>query len=141
MAMERRKFLFRSVQASALLLVSGNMLASALPIFNPIKKKKMYFHYLLFWLRDDLSELEVKEFENFFEGLKKLPYQKNLRYGKPSASSPRSVLDNTFTYNASMEFDSLEELEAYGKLPEHLALVEKYKPFFDRMLVYDTAYN
>ncbi|SEH35007.1 Dabb family protein [Chryseobacterium culicis] len=139
--MERRKFLFRSVQASALLLVSGNMLASALPIFNPIKKKKMYFHYLLFWLRDDLSELEVKEFENFFEGLKKLPYQKNLRYGKPAASSPRSVLDNTFTYNASMEFDSLEELEAYGKLPEHLALVEKYKPFFDRMLVYDTAYN
>ncbi|WP_164723318.1 MULTISPECIES: Dabb family protein [Chryseobacterium] len=139
--MERRKFLFRSVQASALLLVSGNLLASALPIFNPIKKKKMYFHYLLFWLRDDLSELEVKEFENFFEGLKKLPYQKNLRYGKPAASSPRSVLDNTFTYNASMEFDSLEELEAYGKLPEHLALVEKYKPFFDRMLVYDTAYN
>ncbi|UKB84199.1 Dabb family protein [Chryseobacterium sp. MEBOG06] len=139
--MERRKFLFRSVQASALLLVSGNMLASALPMFNPIKKKKMYFHYLLFWLRKDLSESEVKEFENFFEGLKKLPYQKNLRYGKPAASTPRSVLDSTFTYNASMEFESLEELEAYGKLPEHLALVQKYKPFFDRMLVYDTVYN
>ncbi|WP_374463469.1 Dabb family protein [Chryseobacterium sp.] len=139
--MERRKFLFRSVQASALLLVSGNMFASALPMFNPIKKKKVYFHYLLFWLRKDLSEAEVKEFENFFEGLKKLPYQKNLRYGKPAASSPRNVLDSTFTYNVSMEFDSLEELEAYGKLPEHLALVQKYKPFFDRMLVYNTVYN
>ncbi|WP_343660350.1 Dabb family protein [Chryseobacterium sp.] len=139
--MERRKFLFRSVQASALLLVSGNIFASALPVFNPIKKKKMYFHYLLFWLRKDLSESEVKEFENFFEGLKKLPYQKNLRYGKPAASSPRSVLDSTFTYNASMEFDSLEELEAYGKLPEHLALVQQYKPFFERMQVYDTVYN
>lgn len=139
--MERRKFLFRSVQASALLLVSGNMFASALPMFNPIKKKKMYFHYLLFWLRKDLSESEVKEFENFFEGLKKLPYQKNLRYGKPAASTPRSVLDSTFTYNASMEFDTLEELEAYGKLPEHLVLVQKYKPFFERMLVYDTVYN
>lgn len=139
--MERRKFLFRSVQASVLLLVSGNMFASALPMFNPIKKKKMYFHYLLFWLRKDLSESEVKEFENFFEGLKKLPYQKNLRYGKPAASTPRSVLDSTFTYNASMEFDTLEELEAYGKLPEHLALVQKYKPFFEKMLVYDTVYN
>ncbi|BAP29345.1 stress responsive alpha-beta barrel domain-containing protein [Chryseobacterium sp. StRB126] len=117
------------------------MFASALPMFNPIKKKKMYFHYLLFWLRKDLSELEMKEFENFFEGLKKLPYQKNLRYGKPAASSPRNVLDNTFTYNASMEFDSLEELEAYGQLPEHLALVQKYKPFFERMLVHDTVYN
>ncbi|WP_433626772.1 Dabb family protein [Chryseobacterium cucumeris] len=139
--MERRKFLFRSVQASALLLISGNMFASALPMFNPKKKKKVYFHYLLFWLRKDLSGPEVKEFEIFFEGLKKLPYQKNLRYGKPAASSPRSVLDSTFTYNASMEFDSLEELEAYGKLPEHLALVQKYKPFFERMLVYDTVYN
>ncbi|MDM1553772.1 MULTISPECIES: Dabb family protein [Chryseobacterium] len=139
--MERRRFLFRSVQASALLLISGNMFASALPLLNPVKKKKMYFHYLLFWLRKDLSEQEVKEFENFFEGLKKLPYQKNLRYGKPAASSPRNVLDNTFTYNACMEFDSLEELEAYGQLPEHLALVEKYKPFFERMLVHDTVYN
>ncbi len=139
--MERRKFLFRSVQSSALLLISGNMFASALPMFNPTKKKKMYFHYLLFWLREDLSEQEVKDFENFFEGLKKLPYQKNLRYGKPAASSPRAVLDNTFTYNASMEFDSLEELEAYGQLPEHLALVQKYKPFFERMLVHDTVYN
>ncbi|WP_336965217.1 Dabb family protein [Chryseobacterium contaminans] len=139
--MERRRFLFRSVQASVLLLISGNMFASALPMFNPVKKKKMYFHYLLFWLRKDLSEQEVKEFENFFEGLKKLPYQKNLRYGKPAASSPRNVLDNTFTYNACMEFDSLEELEAYGQLPEHLALVEKYKPFFERMLVHDTVYN
>lgn len=139
--MERRKFLFRSVQASALLLISANMFASALPMFNPLKKKKVYFHYLLFWLRKDLSEAEVKEFENFFEGLKKLPYQKNLRYGKSADSTPRNVLDNTFTYNASMEFDTLEELEAYGQLPEHLALVKKYKPFFEKMLVHDTVYN
>ncbi|WP_294284657.1 Dabb family protein [uncultured Chryseobacterium sp.] len=139
--MERRKFLFRSVQASVLLLVSGNLFASALPMFNPIKKKKVYFHYLLFWLRKDLSKAEVKDFENFFKGLAQLPYQKNLRYGKPAASSPRNVLDNSFTYNASMEFDSLEELEAYGQLPEHLALVQKYKPFFERMLVHDTVYN
>uniref|UniRef100_A0AAU6WSU4 Dabb family protein n=1 Tax=Chryseobacterium endophyticum TaxID=1854762 RepID=A0AAU6WSU4_9FLAO len=101
----------------------------------------MYFHYLLFWLRKDLSEAEVKEFENFFKGLAQLPYQKNLRYGKPAYSSPRSVLDNSFTDNASMEFDSLEELEVYGKLPEHLVLVQKYKPFFERMLVHDTVYN
>ncbi len=139
--MERRKFLFRSVQASALLLISGSVFGSALPMFNPIKKKKVYAHNLFFWLRDDLSAVEVKEFENFFEGLKKLPYQKNLRYGKPAGSSPRSVLDSTYTYNASMEFDTLEELEAYGKLPEHLALVQKYKPYFNKMLVYDTVYN
>jgi len=64
-----------------------------------------------------------------------------VRYGKPAASSPRTVLDNSFTYNAAMEFDSLEELEAYGKLPQHLALVAKYKPYFDRMMVHDTVFE
>lgn len=139
--MERRKFLFRSVQASALLLLSGTMFASVLPNINPLKPKKVYAHNLFFWLRKDLSTAEVKDFENFFEGLKKLPYQKNLHYGKPAGSSPRTVLDSTYNYNCAMQFETLEELEAYGKLPEHLALVQKYKPFFEKMLVYDTVYN
>lgn len=104
-------------------------------------KKTVYFHYLLFWLKPELTSQEVKDFEQFFEGLKKLPYVKNLRYGKPAASSPRAVLDNTFTYNASMEFDSLEELEAYGQLPGHIALVNRYKPFFERMRVHDSVYT
>jgi len=101
----------------------------------------VYFHYLLFWLKPDLSAEQVEEFKQFFEGLKKLPYVKNVRYGKPAASSPRAVLDNSFTYNASMEFATLEELEAYGKLPGHLALVAKYKPYFERMMVHDTVYE
>ena len=139
--MERRKFLFRSLQASAFLLVSGNMFASMFTNVKPLKNKKVYAHNLFFWLRKDLSATEVKNFEKFFEGLKKLPYQKNLRYGVPAGSSPRAVLDSTYTYNCAMQFDSLEELEAYGKLPEHLALVQQYKPFFEKMLVYDTVYN
>jgi|APHig2749369809_1036254.scaffolds.fasta_scaffold17319_2 hypothetical protein len=114
--------------------------------FGQSKKQKhqdkpVYFHYLVFWLKPDLSQQEVADFQNFFEGLKQLPYQKNLRYGTPAASTPRSVLDQTYTYNASMEFDSLEDLEKYGQLPEHLALVAKYKPYFVKMLVHDTVYN
>ncbi|WP_313384305.1 Dabb family protein [Chishuiella sp.] len=105
------------------------------------KDKPVYFHYLVFWLKPDLSKEQVAEFTNFFEGLKQLPYQKNLRYGTPADSTPRSVLDKTYTYNASMEFDSLEELEKYGQLPAHLALVAKYKPYFEKMLVQDTVYN
>jgi len=139
--MERRKFLLRSLQASALMLISGSMFASVFPNLNPLKPKKVYAHNLFFWLKKDLSATEVKDFENFFEGLKKLPYQKNLQYGKPAGSSPRTVLDSTYTYNASMEFETLEALEAYGKLPEHLALVQIYKPMFEKMLVYDTVYN
>ena len=74
--MERRKFLLRSLQASALMLISGSMFASVFPNLNPLKPKKVYAHNLFFWLKKDLSATEVKDFENFFEGLKKLPYKK-----------------------------------------------------------------
>lgn len=135
--MKRKHFIQTLGTVGALGLASSKLMAA-----SSIKKtKKVYFHYLLFWLKPGLSKTEVADFVQFFEGLKKLPYVKNVRYGKPAASSPRAVLDNSFSYNASMEFDSLEELEAYGKLPAHLALVAKYKPYFDRMMVHDTVYE
>lgn len=138
--MKRRNFIITSASAGALALVGENVLA------NPVnetasKTKTVYFHYLLFWLKPELTPTQVKDFQNFFEGLKKLPYVKNVRYGGPANSTPRPVMDNSFTYNASMEFDSLEDLETYGKLDGHLALVAKYKPFFNKMMVHDSVYN
>lgn len=135
--MKRSDFL----KKAAIGTVAGVVGANTLLAQESKGKKTVYFHYLLFWLKPTLTAQEVIAFEQFFEGLKKLPYVKNLRYGTPAASSPRAVLDNTFTYNASMEFASLEELEAYGQLPGHIELVNKYKPFFERMSVHDTVYT
>nr|WP_315396166.1 Dabb family protein [uncultured Sphingobacterium sp.] len=134
--MKRKNFIQTLGTVGVLGVTSSTLLAA-----DHKKKKSVFFHYLLFWLKPELSVTQVEEFKEFFEGLKKLPYVKNVRYGKPAASSPRTVLDNSFTYNAVMEFDSLEELEAYGKLPQHLALVAKYKPYFDRMMVHDTVFE
>lgn len=138
--MKRRNFIITSASAGALALTGENVLANTT---NEIKsgQKTVYFHYLLFWLKPELTDAQVKDFKNFFEGLKKLPYVKNVRYGGPANSTPRPIMDNSFTYNASMEFDSLEDLETYGKLDGHLALVAKYKPFFNKMMVHDSVYN
>ncbi|MCC9064781.1 Dabb family protein [Flavobacterium piscisymbiosum] len=138
--MKRRNFIITSASVGALALAGENVLANPLNTVAS-KTKTVYFHYLLFWLKPELTAAQVKDFENFFEGLKKLPYVKNVRYGGPANSSPRPVMDNSFTYNASMEFDSLEDLETYGKLDGHLALVAKYKPFFNKMMVHDSVYN
>jgi len=134
--MKRKNFIQTLGTVGVLGVTSSTLLAA-----NHKKVKPVFFHYLLFWLKPEFSVTQVEEFKQFFEGLKKLPYVKNVRYGKPAASSPRTVLDNSFTYNVSMEFDSLEELEAYGKLPQHLALVAQYKPYFDRMMVHDSVYE
>lgn len=139
--MDRKQFIKNALGGALAVSLSGSALAGALKQGeHKMKKKETYFHYLLFWLDPSLSAEKVKEFENFFIGLSHLPYQKHLRYGVPANSSPRAVLDNSFSYNCTMEFDTLEELEAYGKLPEHLALVAKYKPYFVKMMVHDTKF-
>ncbi|WP_428232600.1 Dabb family protein [Flavobacterium sp.] len=138
--MKRRNFIITSASAGALALTGGKVLANTLKEVTP-QPKTVYFHYLLLWLKPELTAAQVKDFQHFFEGLKKLPYVKNVRYGGPANSTPRPVMDNSFTYNASMEFDSLEDLETYGKLDGHLALVAKYKPFFNKMMVHDSVYN
>lgn len=138
--MKRRNFIMATASAGALALTGENALANTIKETEK-QSKTVYFHYLLFWLKPELTEAQVKDFQNFFEGLKKLPYVKNVRYGGPANSTPRPVIDNSFTYNASMEFDSLEDLETYGKLDGHLALVAKYKPFFNKMMVHDSVYN
>ncbi|WP_289661247.1 Dabb family protein [Flavobacterium panacagri] len=137
--MERRNFIIKSASAGALALAGAKVLANT-SNETESQHKTVYFHYLLFWLKPELTPEQVEDFKNFFEGLKKLPYVKNVRYGKPANSTPRPVMDNSFTYNASMEFDSLEDLETYGKLDGHLALVAKYKPFFNKMMVHDSVY-
>nr|WP_294781627.1 Dabb family protein [uncultured Flavobacterium sp.] len=140
--MERRNFIIKSASAGALALTGEAVLANATAKpEEESKSKTVYFHYLLFWLKPELNAEQVEDFKNFFEGLKKLPYVKNVRYGGPANSSPRPVMDNSFSYNVSMEFDSLEDLETYGKLDAHLALVAKYKPFFNKMMVHDSVYN
>ncbi|AWG24925.1 hypothetical protein FK004_06605 [Flavobacterium kingsejongi] len=74
------------------------------------------------------------QIDRFFQ-----PYVKALYYGKPANSTPRKVVDNSFTYNLVMEFDSLEDLEAYGKLPDHLDAIKKYSPYWERMIVHDAV--
>jgi len=133
--MERRKF----ITATALAVTAGSLtsvLANATE--KESKKGLIYNHYLLFWLKNDLTEKEVADFTGFFEILKGLPYVKSLKYGKAANSTPRKVVDNSFTYNLVIQFGSLEDLEAYGKLPAHLAAIKKYSVYWEKMIVHDS---
>ena len=134
--MERRKFIVNTAVAAIATGTLSNVLAEEI---TSKKNTVFYNHYLLFWLKKDLTEKQVEDFAQFFRDLSKLPYLKSIHFGKPANSSPRAVLDNSFTYNVNMTFDSLEDLETYGKLPEHLAIVKKYSVFWDKMQVHDSV--
>ncbi|MFS0490941.1 Dabb family protein [Leadbetterella byssophila] len=96
-------------------------------------------HYVLFWLREDLTEKEVEDFVAFFEELRKIPEIKTLNYGRPAATNPRPVVDNSFSYNLIVTFDSLKEVGVYENHPIHLEAIKNFSHFWTKVVVHDTT--
>lgn len=101
-------------------------------------KKDFFTHYVLFWLKDGLTEEEIVHFAGFFEALRKVPNIKSLHYGRAANSTPRDVVDNSFTYNLLVFFDTLEDLEIYGKHPIHMDAIEQYSKYWEKVVVHDS---
>ncbi len=105
---------------------------------NINNEQAVFTHYVLFWLKEGLSEKEISDFSGFFEELKKVPTIKSLHYGRSVNSTPRDVVDNSFTYNLLVHFNTLEDLEVYGTHSIHLKAIEQYSHFWQKVVVHDS---
>jgi hypothetical protein len=104
-------------------------------------KKEVIAHYVLFWLKEDLSDQEKKDFAQFFEDLRKVPTIKSLHYGSPANTTQRDVVDNSFSYNLLVYFDNMEDLNVYETHPIHLEAIEKYSKYWTKVAVHDSILN
>jgi len=152
--MERRHFIKRAGAAVALAGVGGSMLAACAPPTSNqendqentndetnetiMENKEVIAHYVLFWLNDGLSEQEITDFAGFFEELKAIPTIKSLHYGRAASTHDRDVVDNSFTYNLLVYFDTMEDINTYETHPIHLAAIEKYSKFWNKVAVHDS---
>ncbi len=103
-------------------------------------KNNLIAHYVLFWLKENLSEKEKNDFIQFFETLKKVPSIKSLQYGPPADTNKRDVVDNSFTYNLFVLFENMDDLNIYETHPIHLDAIEKYSKYWDRVIVHDSKF-
>ncbi|MCX2474625.1 Dabb family protein [Pedobacter sp. MC2016-05] len=110
-------------------------------IENTNLNKPKVQHFVLFWLKPQLTTDEIKDFANFFESLKSIKLIKSLHYGLAASTPARSVTDNSFTYSLTITFDSIEDHNAYQKDPTHLDAVEKFSKNWYRVVVHDTIIN
>ncbi len=135
--MQRRKFI-KNVAGTAVL---GGLLGTSIPsvLASTQKQDKMIVHYVLFWLREDLSPQEIKDFTGFFEELKKIPNIHTLQYGAPAQTNPRGVVDNSFSYNLLVQFKTMHDIEVYETHPIHLAAIEKYSKNWTKVVVHDSV--
>ncbi|UIR54699.1 Dabb family protein [Sphingobacterium sp. SRCM116780] len=137
--MERKKFL----KSLAIVSTTGTVLQSCT---NTDQKNKtedslqvgFIFHSVYFWLKDGITEEEEHDFLNFFEILKKISGIVSFHTGKPAATNPRPVVDNSFSYHIMLVFTDLEAITSYEKHPDHLAAIEKYSKYWKKVEVKDT---
>ncbi len=152
--MERRRFIKQAGAAVALAGAGGGLLAAcASPTSKQendqtnenqetnttMENNEVIAHYVLFWLNDGLSEQEISDFANFFEELKTIPEIKSLHYGRAAATHARDVVDNSFTYNLLVFFDRMDDINVYETHPTHLAAIDKYSKFWNKVVVHDSV--
>ncbi|MGK6350913.1 Dabb family protein [Parapedobacter sp. DT-150] len=151
--MERRHFIKQAGAAVALAGAGGGLLAACAPptsnqaseqtnedqvTTEKMENKEVITHYVLFWLKDGLSEQEINDFAAFFEELKTIPEIKSLHYGRAANTHQRDVVDNSFTYNLLVFFDTMDDINTYETHPTHLAAIEKYSKFWTKVVVHDS---
>lgn len=96
-------------------------------------------HSVYFWLKEGITEEEEEDFLQFFEALRQVPGVRSLHTGKPAATTPRDVVDNSFSYLLLVTFDDLEQINLYENHPDHLAAAETYSKYWTRVQVRDVV--
>ena len=95
-------------------------------------------HQVYFWLKEDITADEEKDFLEFFRILKTVPGIKSIYVGKPAPTNPRPVVDNSFSYSITVNYEGMDEINVYEVHPIHLDAIDKYKKYWTRVEVRDS---
>lgn len=96
----------------------------------------MHSHQAFFWLKEELSNSALLEFENGLETLTKIPLVLSGYYGKPAGTS-RTVVDNTYSYGLTLIFKDIADHNLYQADLIHQVFVDQNATKWIRVLVYD----
>lgn len=97
----------------------------------------MLTHHVLFWLKADTTDEQKAAFRSSLETLEGVETVKNLYIGTP-APIERAVVDTTYTFSLLAIFDDLAGHNVYQTHPLHLAFLDQFKVYFDKVVIYDS---
>ena len=96
-----------------------------------------FAHVVYFWLKDPASTADRAKFEmslsTFLENSK---FAKTNFIGAPPKAI-RDVVDDSFTYNLIVTFESSEAQAGYQEEEAHLKFIEECKDLWEKVVVYD----
>lgn len=96
-----------------------------------------FFHIVYFWLVNDTQEVKQKFLIELTQFIDQVDEIKKVHVGPP-ADTDRDVIDNTYSYNLLITFDSKKEHDIYQEHPAHKKFIENASSLWDKVLVYDS---
>ena len=96
-----------------------------------------FAHVVYFWFNNPDDQEGKKRFEaSLNKFLKNSKFAKTNFIGTPP-KAVRDVVDDSFTYNLIVTFESAEAQESYQSEEAHLTFIEECKDLWAKVIVYD----
>ena len=97
----------------------------------------MLVHSVYFWLKKAASPADRAAFRKALEGLTVIKAAGQMFVGQPAGTEEAGVIDNSFDFALAVLFKDAAALDSYSTDPVHVALVEKFAPMWQRVVVHD----
>ena len=97
-------------------------------------------HHVYFWLKEEnRNPADRAAFEAGLDSLFRISTVAGGIWGTPAPVMPRPVIDTSWDYATSMRFASVADQDAYQVDPAHHEFIERFKTWWDKVLVMDVA--
>jgi hypothetical protein len=127
----------KALKNSAIVLSAVGIQSCVSPAGSEKSVGGKFVHSVYFWMNNPSNEAEMSLFKtntlNFLAGIDVI---KTYQLGAP-AMTPREVVDNSYTFNLVVTFDSPEDQDIYQVHPIHKEFVEDTQHLWNKVLIYD----
>ncbi len=97
-------------------------------------------HHVYFWLKDENKNSgDRAAFEKGLAALFEIGLVAGGRWAVPAPVMIRPVIDQSWDYALTMQFDSIEKHDAYQIDPDHNVFIEGFKHMWETVQVRDLA--
>ena len=96
----------------------------------------MFTHSVYFWLREDLSELDILRFKQGLSSLTSIEDVKRGFVGVPAATY-RPVIDRSYSYALILTFENQEAHDRYQQNEVHERFRQHCSSLWSRVLIFD----
>ncbi len=97
----------------------------------------MFVHAVYFWLKPDLTKLQLAAFKEGLNSLTTITTVRNAHIGVP-APTDRPVIERGYSYALVVQFDDAAGQEYYQRVDIHDRFRQNCASFWSKVVIYDS---